>query len=405
MIKTFEQQKAKWVADAETVDIPLKSIDDTESNQMRADGTDEVTVAQYAEIMSLNDKSFPPVILGFHNDNYIILDGFHRVGAAKQLNRTSIEAKVLKELSLSQCRQFAMTSNLRHGKPASNKDKAQNCKRLLANHFAEYVDNYDFKAEHFYKYFGFSKTLVYDLSKARRDILRASRDIRAIHLKRAGRRMEAIGQDIGTSRKGVTDILKKAKGSIELVTPFKELLIKLKGTCDDVLKYETLMLEPLGLPSPCGIDTTISRDGIASGHYWNNDDEDLNDLIYKLHENPLYECVDQAHGDCCDYHNKYLIYPSSEIGTDFQVAHAAACLYDDEYAALYEYWLTKTFGDQEHRMRLAKIGDLHGHPKAQQTAWGILKEDMVGLDEVAKPLLRKAPSKHRPAQKFAIKIR
>ena len=49
----------------------------------------------------LEGKSLPPVILYQINDEYYVMDGNHRIAAAKELDRFNIKAKILEFISIS----------------------------------------------------------------------------------------------------------------------------------------------------------------------------------------------------------------------------------------------------------------------------------------------------------------
>ena len=49
----------------------------------------------------LEGKSLPPVILYKINDEYYVMDGNHRIAAAKELNRFNIKAKILEFIPIS----------------------------------------------------------------------------------------------------------------------------------------------------------------------------------------------------------------------------------------------------------------------------------------------------------------
>jgi uncharacterized ParB-like nuclease family protein len=51
----------------------------------------------------LEGKSLPPVILYQINDEYYVMDGNHRIAAAKELDRFNIKAKILEFIPITIC--------------------------------------------------------------------------------------------------------------------------------------------------------------------------------------------------------------------------------------------------------------------------------------------------------------
>ena len=101
----------------------------TEGLQIRC-AIDKDVVAEYAEAMKDGAK-FPPVIVfkedrkprkGKQVPNLYLADGFHRVGAAKELGHDEIEADV-REGGFNEALKYALHANAEHGLRRTNADK------------------------------------------------------------------------------------------------------------------------------------------------------------------------------------------------------------------------------------------------------------------------------------------
>src|SRR5215470_9391086 len=107
--------------------IPLPKIKDPGA-QMRIEMRAE-TVNDYAEAM-LNDADFPPVILYHDGTDYWLGDGYHRVAAARKIERETIKAEV-REGTARDAILCGVGANATHGLQRTQADKRQAIERLL----------------------------------------------------------------------------------------------------------------------------------------------------------------------------------------------------------------------------------------------------------------------------------
>jgi len=107
--------------------IPLSNIKDPGA-QMRIEMRAE-TVNDYAEAM-LNDADFPPVILYHDGTDYWLGDGYHRVAAARKIERETIKAEV-REGTARDAILCGVGANATHGLQRTQADKRQAIERLL----------------------------------------------------------------------------------------------------------------------------------------------------------------------------------------------------------------------------------------------------------------------------------
>ena len=91
--------------------VPLADIQDGGA-QMRVE-MDPGTVRDYADDMA-DGAPFPPIIIYHDGKDYWLGDGFHRVEAARKLDRQTIEAEVL-EGDARQAMLHGIGSNASHG--------------------------------------------------------------------------------------------------------------------------------------------------------------------------------------------------------------------------------------------------------------------------------------------------
>ena len=101
----------------------------TEGLQIRCEINDEV-VSDYAEAMKDGEK-FPPIIVfkearkpknGKKTPDLCLADGYHRVGAARELGLEEIEAEV-REGGFNEALKYALHANAEHGLRRTNADK------------------------------------------------------------------------------------------------------------------------------------------------------------------------------------------------------------------------------------------------------------------------------------------
>ena len=114
---------------AAVVEIPLTSIKDGGA-QMRVEMHPE-TVADYAADM-LDGAVFPPVIVYHDGANYWLADGFHRVEAARKIDRTEIEAEIC-DGTVRDAILHGIGSNATHGLRRTQADKRRAVERLLTD--------------------------------------------------------------------------------------------------------------------------------------------------------------------------------------------------------------------------------------------------------------------------------
>jgi hypothetical protein len=107
--------------------VPLVSIRDGGA-QMRVQMHAE-TVADYAADM-LEGAVFPPVVLYHDGAEYWLADGFHRVEAARRIDRQEIDAEV-REGTARDAVLHGISANATHGLRRTQADKRRAVERLL----------------------------------------------------------------------------------------------------------------------------------------------------------------------------------------------------------------------------------------------------------------------------------
>ena len=114
---------------AAVVEIPLASIKDGGA-QMRAEMHPE-TVADYAADM-LDGAVFPPVIVFHDGADYWLADGFHRVEAARKIDRKEIEVEI-RDGTARDAILHGIGANATHGLRRTQADKRHAVERLLTD--------------------------------------------------------------------------------------------------------------------------------------------------------------------------------------------------------------------------------------------------------------------------------
>ena len=114
---------------AAVVEIPLTSIKDGDA-QMRVEMHPE-TVADYAADM-LDGAVFPPVIVFHDGADYWLADGFHRVEAARKIDRKEIEVEI-RDGTARDAILHGIGANATHGLRRTQADKRRAVERLLTD--------------------------------------------------------------------------------------------------------------------------------------------------------------------------------------------------------------------------------------------------------------------------------
>ncbi len=87
---------------------------------------DNKTVERYTECF----EQLPPIVVFETDDGYLLTDGFHRVEAAKRLERENIKAEI-REGTRQDAEEHAALANLQHGKPLTRTERRKAVERML----------------------------------------------------------------------------------------------------------------------------------------------------------------------------------------------------------------------------------------------------------------------------------
>lgn len=111
----------------------LDDIHPSRKFQVRSQLLNHEQVERYAESMD-HGARFPPVLIGQIGQAYYVLDGFHRLEAAKRNGRTEVRAKVAK-MTARDATAYAIDANVTNGLPFNYEDREtifkQYCKAKL----------------------------------------------------------------------------------------------------------------------------------------------------------------------------------------------------------------------------------------------------------------------------------
>jgi hypothetical protein len=113
-------RKTRTVMNNATESVSIQKIV-VDTYFMMRDSLDKETIALYKENLE-NIVASDPIVLFKTPKGLILVDGFHRFKAAKQLNWEFIPAKVHSG-SVQDAYAYACTANLKHGKPLTPKEK------------------------------------------------------------------------------------------------------------------------------------------------------------------------------------------------------------------------------------------------------------------------------------------
>lgn len=118
----IESHGATW----EFKNIPISSIDKERShrNQARFEALREETFIVYRDAMERGDQ-FPPIIVFKSGDDYVVIDGNHRVAGAELAGATEIGAYIVSGLGERQLQTMTFEANTKHGLPSSIEERTK----------------------------------------------------------------------------------------------------------------------------------------------------------------------------------------------------------------------------------------------------------------------------------------
>ena len=119
----------RWTEEPEVVEIAALTLDDELFPRERLD---HGTVDEYAERMQEEGARFPPIrVIKDREGNLLLIDGWHRVAAARRLGYAKLHARV-RSGEWSDALEAAAASNALHGRPRNTADKRRAIEMLLA---------------------------------------------------------------------------------------------------------------------------------------------------------------------------------------------------------------------------------------------------------------------------------
>jgi hypothetical protein len=185
----------------ERVIVDLDDIDTDAStrNQARLLPVHQETVEIYRSAMEAGDK-FPPIVLNGTKTPYVVLDGNHRLFAAKIAGYTTTEALVVRNATKQQMELYTYEANARHGLPTT---VAERVKQGI------YLVNLGNEA----------------VTVARALAIPERRLWEALQAARTDRRLSKLGVDPGPITQNMRRRLSSIRSDVVLA-PFTEILVK-----------------------------------------------------------------------------------------------------------------------------------------------------------------------------------
>lgn len=108
--------------------VALADIDDSSENQPRTDGLNK---AHVESLKATGPETWPPLDVIPRGGRFILVDGFHRLKAAKDLVRTEIDVNEIDAPKDADVRGLAFQANPSHGLLLTLGDRKAEAKRLL----------------------------------------------------------------------------------------------------------------------------------------------------------------------------------------------------------------------------------------------------------------------------------
>ncbi|RLB16456.1 MAG: hypothetical protein DRG82_09155, partial [Deltaproteobacteria bacterium] len=147
-----------------------------------------------------HDEHIPPIKVGIRNNRYVVIDGTHRLEAAKKMGLDSIRADIINERE-EVWPALAVFYNDKASKPLTPEQR----KRKIIVCWDRGLSTDDIA-----KYVGRKKTYIYEvlrpaMKQKRKE--RAERDMRILELYEQGLTQQKIAEKVGVSRERVTQII------------------------------------------------------------------------------------------------------------------------------------------------------------------------------------------------------
>ncbi len=117
------------------VKIRLEELEVDPSLQPRVSGTDP----DHVRVLGETHKAWPPLKVVRQDGHYLLVDGFHRLEAARNLGLEDVPVQVLQAPKDGDLRSLAFSLNAQHGRPLSLDDRRAFAEKLLRDrpHFAD----------------------------------------------------------------------------------------------------------------------------------------------------------------------------------------------------------------------------------------------------------------------------
>lgn len=119
LLRDREMKFERSVIDLDDIDA-----DASTRNQARLLPVHQDTVEMYRAAMEAGDK-FPPIVVNATKKPYVILDGNHRLFAAKMAGFTAMEALLVHNATKAQMELFTYEANAKHGLPTTLNERIQ----------------------------------------------------------------------------------------------------------------------------------------------------------------------------------------------------------------------------------------------------------------------------------------
>ena len=110
--------------------LPVSGLTADPDVQPRVEGID----ADHVRTLMEAPDSWPPITVVDNGGRYVLVDGFHRLAAARELGLVSIPAEVIAPPADEHLIGVGFDLNARHCRPLSSKDRRAFAARLLAQH-------------------------------------------------------------------------------------------------------------------------------------------------------------------------------------------------------------------------------------------------------------------------------
>lgn len=206
---SFIQQRNTWRKSAKPESISISDL--SLEMQMRDAGTEADHVGTVIHQIQ-NKEPMEPLDVVRLDGRLVLVDGYHRLAAYKELGEERIDAYVYTDLTKEDAELFAYCTNINKGLKSKPADVHKAILALIASDAGEekFRRGYDLDIPALHEYTGVARRTIEEMTKALRESWKCERNNRIQSLSDEGCTHAQIAEKVGVSSKTVSRTLKEA---------------------------------------------------------------------------------------------------------------------------------------------------------------------------------------------------